>query len=123
MIERIKLRISLMKSSICNFIYESKLRVFKGVRVKDVSCLDESFIEWLNKHLRVYLEITEEFIDLNSSELKYKNKKYTLRTIIEEMILISDKLIKYDGYDFMYEEQLSNKLLDLFKVSFNHLWY
>lgn len=89
---------------------------------KECWSIDYSFIKWLNKHLKVYLKEASEVIDLEWKEYEYCGKIYTLKSAIERMIYLSDKL-KKDYYVVNDVYDYTEELLDLFKLVFNDLWW
>ena len=85
--------------------------------------LDWAFINWINCHLKQYLKDAYGTIDLKFHKFDYNGKEYTQLEIINEMIEISDCLLKDDGYYGTTTTKETDKLLDLFKISFSTLWW
>lgn len=87
--------------------------------------LSFSFIEWLNKRLKVYKEDAEKYIDLEYHRIMYKDEEYTMLALLNKMIDLSNKLMDEDYYyDFGPEvDNDTNELLDIFKVIFPYLWW
>lgn len=83
--------------------------------------IDYSFIKWLNEHLKVYLKEASKVIDLGK-EYKYCGVEYTLKSVIERMIYLSDKLTN-DYYVVNDVYEYTDELLDLFRLVFYDLWW
>lgn len=60
--------------------------------------LDFELIEWLNKHLKVFVEECPTVIDLEFHKYKYKNKEYTQLEIVNRLIEITDMLLSDEPY-------------------------
>ena len=84
--------------------------------------IDYSFIKWLNKHLKVYLKEASKVIDLEWKKYKYCGVEYTLKSAIERMIYLSDKLTN-DYYVVNDVCDYTDELLDLFRLVFYDLWW
>lgn len=97
--------------------------MFKKKIKRECWNIDYSFIKWINEHLKVYLKEASKKIDLTYYKFTYKGITYTQEEIIELMINISDYLIDnyFNNDDEVYSK--TNKLLDLFSLSFHSLWW
>ena len=94
----------------------------KGNIHRDCWNLDFSFLDWLEKHLKVYKKDASEIFDLSSSKIKYKDKDYTQEEIINRMLfLLEDMKPRYE-FDDIYFKEL-DELLDLWKAVFRFMWY
>jgi hypothetical protein len=84
-----------------------------------------SFIQWLNKRLKVYKEDAEKYIDLEYHRIMYKDQEYTQKALINKMIELSDKLLDEEWYYNLGTEvdDTVNELLDIFKTTFHYLWW
>lgn len=87
--------------------------------------LNYSFIEWLNTRLKVYKSDAIKTIDLTYHKIMYNNTEYSLLELIDMMIDITDYLmLDKHYYDYSKEtDEQTNKLLDIFKITFNYLWW
>lgn len=89
---------------------------------KDCWNLDQAFFIWLHEHLVVYLKEAGENVDLSYYKFDYKGKKYTQEEIIKMMI--NDlKDIHYLGVWNPKYQDLSNEILDLWKLVFHAMWW
>ena len=94
----------------------------KGNIHRNCRNLDLSFLDWLEKHLKVYKKDASEIVDLSSSKIKYKDKDYTQEEIINRMLfLLEDMKPRYE-FDDIYFKEL-DELLDLWKAVFRFMWY
>lgn len=85
--------------------------------------LDYSFIHWLNGHLKIFRDDASKIIDLEFHMLSYQGKDITLLEAIDRMIVLTNYLKIEDNYYFEDNVNKINELLDLFKLSFTHLWW
>ena len=96
----------------------------KGNIHRDCRNLDLSFLDWLEKHLKVYKKDAGEIVNLSSPKIEYKDKNYTQEEIIDRMLfLLEDMRLRYEfEFDGIYFKEL-DELLDLWKVVFRFMWY
>ncbi len=95
-----------------------KQRKKYGFDVRECWNLDQTFIEWLYSHLKMYYESCKNVIDLNYGEhiIDYKNKSYTQEQAI---LFILESLKRYlieNSNSIASEEACENVVLSL------HLW-
>lgn len=94
----------------------------KGNIHRDCWNLDFSFLDWLEKHLKVYKKDASEIVDLSSPKIEYKDKDYTQEEIINRMLfLLKDMKPRYE-FDDIYLKEL-DELLDLWKAVFRFMWF
>jgi len=84
--------------------------------------LDYEFLKWLNIHLKQYIKDASKIVDLEFKEYEYSGIVYTQKSLIERMIDLTDKLtnenfVPNDNYD------MTEEVLDLFKIVFYDLWW
>ena len=98
----------------------------KKQKIKE-ECYDLSytFIEWLNTRLKVYKSDAMTTVDLTYHKIMYNDTEYSLLELIDIMIDITNHLIlDKHYYDYSKEtDEQTNKLLDIFKITFNYLWW
>lgn len=90
--------------------------------------MDISFAEWVNSHLKLYLEHTLNDLSLNSVE--FEGKEYSIGDAVDLIIDITDEYlnIKKDDdifLDIQAEEALNDNLRfagRLFVAIMTHLW-
>ena len=95
--------------------------------------LDFEIIKWLNEHLKVLVEECPKVIDLEYHKYKYKNKEYTQKEFVEELINITDYLLNNEPYSFTdedlnikYIEKINTKkndMYDMLKIIHWDLWW
>ena len=94
----------------------------KGNIHRDCWNLDLSFLDWLEKHLKVYKKDAGEIVNLSSPKIEYKDKNYTQEEIIDRMLfLLEDMRPRYE-FDGIYLKEV-DELLDLWKAVFRFMWY
>jgi hypothetical protein len=64
-------------------------------------------------------------VDLTYHKIMYNDTEYSLLELIDIMIDITNHLIlDKHYYDYSKEtDEQTNKLLDIFKITFNYLWW
>jgi len=90
--------------------------VTKKTIKKECWNVDHSLVEWINKHFKVYYNISVANIDLGYLKFKYKGKEYTQEQIIIRIIEITDRLLEI-YFEYNKEEiKLVNEMYDLLKL-------
>lgn len=84
--------------------------------------LDQAFFVWLYEHLVVYLKEAGKMVDLSYHKFDYKGKKYTQEEIIKMMINDLKDIHYLDTWNPKYQD-LSNEILDLWKLVFHAMWW
>ena len=92
--------------------------------IKQECCnLDLELIEWLNRHLKAYLEHASKHIDLEFHTYTYNGKRFTQKQIIERLITITD-ILSETHFDFTKEyNNLKDEMYDLLKLVHNQMWW
>ena len=86
--------------------------------------LDYSFIEWLNKHLKVYKKDASRIVDLEYHKFTYKRKKYTQLQLIDKLIELTDEYIKMKHEDWLEDgSKYIDEIFDIFKLIYWSLWW
>ena len=90
--------------------------------------LNYEFILWLNSRFKKYREQAIKVVDLEYYKFEYKNKTYTQLQVIDRIIELTDYIIDNDYYKMMWSdikhlEAMKNEIFDLFKISFDAIWW
>lgn len=90
--------------------------------------LSYEFILWLNSRFKKYREQAIKIVDLEYYKFEYKDKIYTQLQVIDKIIELTDYIINNDYYEMMWSdiehlEETKDEIFDLFKISFNVMWW
>ena len=100
----------------------------RGWSDDEVWNLNYEFILWLNSRFKKYKEQATKMVDLEYYKFEYKDKTYTQLQVIDRIIELTDYIIDNDHYEMMWSdikhlEALKNEIFDLFKISFDAIWW
>ena len=86
--------------------------------------LDAAFCQWLYEGLRCFLEQAEDKIDLeyDMNLIEYCDKKYTMKSFIELLLLKLERILQLDILD-SEEENLRNEIHDMWKLLAPLAWW
>lgn len=98
-LEDIGLRVEQITSNVCGDNDDRKSRWDKqkelyGFDERETWALETTFIEWLYSHLKMYLDIGGEIIDLDFYKFEYKGEQYTQRECIKIILSACEKFLK-----------------------------
>ena len=100
----------------------SKQSIKKKRISKDCWNLDQAFLKWLGERLPVYKKEAGKVVDLKFHEFEYNSERMTQEEGIDRMLELLHQIDGLDSWDKEYEE-LTNELLDLWKLVFAAMWY
>lgn len=80
------------------------------------------FIEWMNEHLKTFLEEAPAVLEMNVPEYELCDQSFTLRELIELLIFISDELINMSDIENEYTKKV-NLFLDIWIIVFPEMCY
>lgn len=101
-----------------------KIQLRTGFNPMETWSLDAAFHQWLYEGLRCFLEQTEGKIDLeyDMNLIEYCDKKYTMKSFIELLLLKLERILQLDTLD-SEEENLRNEIHDMWKLLAPLAWW
>ena len=101
-----------------------KIQLKTGFNPMETWSLDAAFCQWLYEGLRCFLEQAEGKIDLeyDMNLIEYCDKKYTMKSFIELLLLKLERILQLDILD-SEEENLRNEIHDMWKLLAPLAWW
>lgn len=94
--------------------------------------LDYELIKWLNTHIKVYVNDSQNIVQLDYYKFKYKGKTYTYEQLLHRLIDDTEFLLKEGFYsgDYARDEKTDRESLsrvreiyDILKLIHFYLWW
>lgn len=86
--------------------------------------MDTAFYGWLYEHLKMFLAIAEDVVDLNYHKFTFNDKEYTQKELINKMIHGCEIAIKKDWYNMTEDEcyEVEN-VSKIWSIVINSMWW
>lgn len=104
-----------------------KQRELYGFDERETWALERTFVEWLYSHLKMYLDVAGEVIDLNFYKFEYKGEQCTQHKCIEIIISACEKYLKAEEDPLWIDDNsVVQDMMDaikLFADTFPAMWW
>lgn len=101
----------------------TKEREVYGFDERDTWSLDYTMVELLYERLKMFMEYADEFINLEYHTFVIDDEDYTQKELIEEMIVLSERLIKDEDVGFEESADIKARIWLIWHVVHPAMWW